>query len=252
MVLLGNDFLHSRGATINLSITGPCSMTLLTGEDDRKAHNVPVTTIPPGEERPMALTLSEEPKALAPTTKTEADLPPLEMPDFSTPIQPLDFNSDPSQPRVSTDGQQINIDPIPEPPDPTTPNTNGDPPRLYSEECLLFTHEAVRIPKRCKATFLIKLPETFQSHLDSAVLVDRLPNRVGLEDPPLVEMRVETPTPEGAVYVTVWNTSNVDVTLPSFSAVASASIKFKIHEAKAKGSDPSDPSLLCPKPKGYY
>ena len=26
-----------------------------------------------------------------------------------------------------------------------------------------------------------------------AVLVDRLPNRVGLEDPPLVEMRVETP-----------------------------------------------------------
>jgi len=43
-------------------------MTLLTGEDDRKAHNVPVTTIPPGEERPMALTLSEGPKALAPTT----------------------------------------------------------------------------------------------------------------------------------------------------------------------------------------
>jgi len=241
MVLLGNDFLHSRGATINLSITGPCSMTLLTGEDDRKAHNVPVTTIPPGEERPMALTLSEEPKALAPTTKPETSLPPLERPDFSTPIQPLDFNSDPSQPRVSTDGQQVNIDPIPEPPDPTTPNTNGNPPRLCSEECLLFTHEAVRIPKRCKATFLIKLPETFQSHLDSAVLVDRLPNRVGLEDPPLVEMRVETPTPEGAVYVTVWNTSNMDVTLPSFSAVASASIKFKIHEAKAEGSNPSDP-----------
>jgi len=48
MVLLGNKFLHSRRATINLSITGPCSMTLLTGEDDRKAHNVPVTTIPPG------------------------------------------------------------------------------------------------------------------------------------------------------------------------------------------------------------
>jgi len=46
MVLLGNDFLHSRGTTINLSITGPCSMTLLTGEDDRKAHNVLVTTIP--------------------------------------------------------------------------------------------------------------------------------------------------------------------------------------------------------------
>jgi len=56
-----------------------------------------------------------------------------------------------------------------------------------------------------------------------------------------VEMRVETPTPEGSVYVTVWNTFNMDVTLPSFSAVASASIKFKIHEAKAEGSDPSDP-----------
>jgi len=49
-------------------------MTLLTGEGDRKAHNVPVTTIPPGEERPMALTLSEEPKALALTTKPEASL----------------------------------------------------------------------------------------------------------------------------------------------------------------------------------
>jgi len=241
MVLLGNDFLHSRGDTINLSISGPCSMTLLAGEDDRKAHNVPVTTIPPGEERPMALTLSEEPKALAPTTKTETSLPPLERPDFSTPIQPLDFNSDPSQPRVSTDGQQVNIDPIPEPPDPNTPNTNGNPPRLCSEECLLSTHEAVRIPKRCKATFLIKLPETFQSHLDSAVLVDRLLNREGLEDPPLVEMRVETPTPKGSVYVTVWNTSDMNVTLPSFSAVALASIKCKIHEAKSKGSDPSDP-----------
>ena len=59
MVLLGNNFLHSRGATINLSITGPCSMTLLTDEDDRKACNVPVTTIPPGEERPMALTFQK-------------------------------------------------------------------------------------------------------------------------------------------------------------------------------------------------
>jgi len=57
-------------------------------------------------------------------------------------------------------------------------------------------------------------------------------------------MRVETPTPEGAVYVTVWNTSNVDVTLPSFSAVALASIKFKIHAAKVEGSDPSDPPLF--------
>ena len=175
-------------------------------------------------------------------------------PAFSTPIQPLDFNSDPSQPRVSTDGQQVNIDPILEPLDPTTPNTNGNPPRLCSEECLLFTHEAVRIPKRCKATLLIKLPETFQSHLDSAVIVDRLrlPNRVGLEDPPLVEMRVETPTPEGAVYVTVWDTSNMDVTLPSFSAVASASIKFKIHEAKPRDLIRLTPSLLCPKPKGSY
>jgi len=33
----------------------------------------------------------------------------------------------------------------------------------------------------------------------------------------------------------------MNVTLPSFSAVALASIKFKIHEAKSKGSDPSDP-----------
>ena len=71
--------------------------------------------------------------------------------------------------------------------------------------------------------------------------MDRLPNRVDLEDPPLVEMRVETPTPKGAVYVTVWNTSNTDVTHPSFSAVALASIKFKIHEAKDGRSDPSDP-----------
>ena len=54
-------------------------------------------------------------------------------------------------------------------------------------------------------------------------------------------MGVETPTPEGTVYVTVWNTSNMDVMLPSFSAVALASIKFKIHEAKAEGSNPSDP-----------
>jgi len=77
MVLLGNDFLHSRGATINLSIPGPCSMTLLTRQDDRKAHTVPVTTIPPGGERLMALTLSEEPKALAPTTKMELIFRPL-------------------------------------------------------------------------------------------------------------------------------------------------------------------------------
>ena len=240
MILLGNDFLHCRGATIHLSNKGPCSMTLLTTDDGREGHSVPVTTLSPGEEKPMALTLTEE-TALAPSTEAgedlpplntrtveqalvEGDLPPLNRPVFSTPIEPLDFSTDPKEPRVSTDGQQVAIDPIPEAPDPTTTNTRNGAPCLRSEECLLFTQEVVRIPKRCKATFSTKLPETFQSHLNSAVLVDRLPNRVGLEDPPLVEMRVETPTAEGTVYVTVWNTTNRDVTLPGFYAVASASI----------------------------
>jgi len=51
-------------------------MTLLTTDDGREGHSVPVTTLSPGEEKPMALTLTEEP-ALAPSTEAGEDLPPL-------------------------------------------------------------------------------------------------------------------------------------------------------------------------------
>jgi hypothetical protein len=236
MLLLGNDFLHSRDANIQLSKDGPSSMILRSQINGRDGHSVPVTTVFSAGERPQALTIDTAPKI----TKNENTLPPLEKPMFRQPIKPLDFSTDPKQPQAATNGLKVDINPIPGPPAPTGPHVNGEVPRLHKQECLLFTSDSVHIPKRSKATFLVKLPESLQEHLDAAILVDRLPDRAGLENPPLVEMHLETPTPKGDVYVTVWNISNRPVTLPAFSAVAAAYIEFQVHEAKPEGTDPAD------------
>ena len=46
----------------------------------------------------------------------------------------------------------------------------------------------------------------------------------------MVETRLETPTSSRQLYVTVWNRLDKSITLPSFSPVATAYVRFKLHE----------------------
>jgi hypothetical protein len=233
MLLLGNDFLHSHDANIQLSRDGPCRMILRSQTNGRAGHVVPVTTVLSVVDRPQALTIDTTP----PPPPTGFDtLPPRreEKPQFG-PLPPLDLNSNPKEPRVAPNGGKVNVSPIP---GPTSPDATDQ--QLHKEECLLFTSGPVHIPRRSKATFLVKLPESLQSRLDAAILVDRLPDRAGLEKPPLVEIHLESPTATGEVYVTVWNVSNRPTTLPAFSAVAAAYIEYKLHESRPQSGDTGD------------
>ena len=250
MLLLGNDFSQSRDANIQLSAIGPCFITLRSQLNGGAGHHVPVTTIASEGERPTALTI--QPEGIVSDSEADEPLPPLEKP-LMPPLPPLDFDSDPREPIRVLNSQEAVLKALPEPPGPSAPLMEGEVKSLHHEECLLFSGDPVRIPSWHQATFLVKLPISLSGRLDAAILVDRLPSRAGVENPPLVEMHLETLTVDGKVYVTVWNTSRRAITLPAFSAVASAYIEFKLHEAKVPGGDPNDAvSALTPEQRELH
>ena len=86
---------------------------------------------------------------------------------------------------------------------PAGSGADGGSVREHNKEYLLYTSTPISIPSRHSATFAVSISVSLASRHGVAVLVDRLPNRVGLDEPPMLETRLETPTETKQVYVTV-------------------------------------------------
>ena len=84
--------------------------------------------------------------------------------------------------------------------------------KLTSSEHLLYSHRSVRLRKRAITTIRVKAPHAL---LDKAVtcLVDRLPVRLGLEQPPHVIPRCAAIDSDGFIEIEIINTSRSDHTL---------------------------------------
>jgi len=77
------------------------------------------------------------------------------------------------------------------------------------------------------------------------MFVDRLPQRDGLDDTPLVLPHVERTTEDFKIRVTVANLSEKSITLPHMQALASLHVRFKIHD----GYDSAEEDLRKPSEK---
>mmetsp|Transcript_28591 Transcript_28591/g.87484 ORF Transcript_28591/g.87484 Transcript_28591/m.87484 type:complete len:213 (+) Transcript_28591:38-676(+) len=143
-----------------------------------------------------------------PAMSTSVPLPPLD-PELEPPPR-LDFTrSPPSSPNRSS--AAVEIEPL---------FADVSTSAAASKEFALYTRQPITIPSRSRGTFSVRLPlEVIENYPDSAILVDRLPPRDGLDSPPMVATSVETPTPEGEVLITVWNLAPRPVTLPAYSPV---------------------------------
>jgi hypothetical protein len=156
--------------------------------------------------------------------------------------QPLtiDFSRDPRKPFSSpVEGQEAEIIPL----FGSADELAARAPATCSSEYLLYADQPIRIPGLSQATFWVPAPLSLREHKDCALFVDRLPQRDGIDDPPLVIPRVEVANEEFKVRVTVINISERALTLPQLHPLASLHVRFKIHEGyEACGDEKCKPS----------
>ena len=98
--------------------------------------------------------------------------------------------------------------------------------RTVSCENLLHTEGAVVIPPRSKATVWVRAPLALAQR-GATMVVDRIPRRPGLDEPPCVETKLVSVDAEGRLPVTVWNLSRQQTVLPGFSPLALLDSEYK-------------------------
>jgi hypothetical protein len=153
----------------------------------------------------------------------------------------IDFTRNPREPFSSPiDGQEAEIMPLFDSADELAARA----PATCSSEYLLYADKPVRIPGLSKATFWVPAPLSLREYKDCALFVDRLPNREGVDDSPIVIPAVEVTNEAFKIRVTVVNISEKALTLPQMLPLASLHVRFKLHEGggEAIGTDTSKPS----------
>ena len=131
-------------------------------------------------------------------------------------------------PTATTDASRLALDAL------------DDQPRawkLEASEHLLYSHRSIRLRKRAITTVRVKAPHTL---LDKAAtcLVDRLPMRLGLEQPPHVIPRCASIDPDGFIEIEIINASRSDTTLASHVPLA---LLDSVSDRKSSLTWPSTP-----------
>jgi len=104
--------------------------------------------------------------------------------------------------------------------------------RAFEDDYLLYSDHAIRIPAMSRAEVYLSLPHAARGRSGAFLVVDRQPNRPGLEDAPLVECACETVTADYRVRVVVWNRSDRPVTVPAHSPVAAVYVSYLMIQEK--------------------
>ena len=214
MLLLGNDFLATHAASIQLaSDSADGSITL----------GAPSTVAPlevsgsPSPDAPPIFRVSTSPIAVVPVSMTCAHV----CPTSANPITTDFFRG----PQATKNDNQLVTEPLFS----TADEFAAKAPASCGSEYLLYTHEPITIPAYHRATFHVRIPLALREHEDCAMLVDRLPTRETIDSSPLVIPQVERPNSDHTIAVTVVNTDPKPLHLPSFHPVASLQVRFKIH-----------------------
>jgi hypothetical protein len=219
MLLLGNDFLAAHSANIKLNGNGDkgtISLSSATCEGMETQFNV--STGPRPESNATVA-------AALPSSGTTDPSSPVPLP-RAKPLN-VDFSRDPREPfSCPLIGQEAEIESL----FGSADEFAARAPVSSSSEYLLYADQPLRIPSLSKATFLVPAPRALRDHSKCSLFVDRLPNRDGLVDTPLVVPAVATLTDDFKIRITIVNLSEKTTTIPHLQAVASLYVRFKIHD----------------------
>ena len=199
LLLIGNDFMVPRRAQVQLNDDGSglVSFTSPLPSGKSVSHSVAVTTQP--FESPPARSVS--------------------LADYTGDTQSTDVDD--------TGGT---ADPLPTA---TTPEAMGKDAiaagawELQSSEHLLYSHRPIKLPPRSTVTVWLKCPLELAERAVSC-LVDRLPNRVGLEQPPQVIPR-PTSIVDGYIAVAIMHTGRKTHTIAANIPVCLLDSEYYVH-----------------------
>ena len=231
LILLGNDFLSPRRASITYDGEGDGTMTLhsITSKGVECTDVVRVSNRPYNQTETVSAVLDDAAAFVAsvmPMDDTTGSSTSPEHTPASNPSSSKDLKAagEPSTsfdtantsaaddetacsaadlPTADTEAARLAIDAL---------DGQSRAWKLTSSEHLLYSHRSVRLRKRAITTIRVKAPHAL---LDKAVtcLVDRLPVRLGLEQPPHVIPRCAAIDSDGFIEIEIINTSRSDHTL---------------------------------------
>ena len=250
LLLLGNDFLAPRKAAITYADSqhGELSLSSISDTGRTIKHSVAVTTSPP---RVSAAVVPVVPPAIVasatvvPSSVEPGTQPP--PPDPST-LPPMGLPKDP--PEVTK------TEPLPSPPTPEQSITEAVAAgawELHQTEHLLYSQHPIRLPPRSVVTALVSAPQALLDLIREgqhpSCLVDRLPNRPGLEEPPQVVPRCAA-IENGKIEVQIVNTRRTAHTIAATSPLALIDSEYYVRgqavTPSAAGDSPDWVSALSP------
>ena len=117
--------------------------------------------------------------------------------------------------------------------------------RLESTEHLLYSHKPIKLPPRSRVVVRVNAPHALAHNSDATCLVDRLPNRAGLEDPPQVMPRC-TRIDNGQIELEIWNTRRTAHTVAANLPLAKLDTEYYVHHAPADNEDSVASEEDCP------
>ena len=212
LMLLGNDFLDAHRATIGLNGDGTGQLTL---DLDRKGDKA--------GRRDFRVSSSLEP------------------PQVVGAVSPAPGNTGNACGITGPSSSTSQTQALPEAEMPTAPDHAKGALRLKETEHLLYSEHSIFVPSRSKVTTRIRVPLELAKQLGACMMIDRIPTRPGLENPPLVEASIQKIASDGRVDVTVWNSSRRGYTVPSFSPLAHLVAEFYVSEVRPDDAVEGDP-----------
>jgi hypothetical protein len=183
MLLLGNDFLAAHAANIKLNCNGDEGTILLSSAtcEGKETQFKDFTGPRPEDHATVAAAL--------PSSGTTDPATPVPLPRAKSLND--DFSRDPREPfSCPLIGQDAEIEPL----FGSADDFAARAPVSSSSEYLLYADQPLQILGLSKATFLVPAPHALRDHSKCSFFVDRLPDRDGLVDTPLVVLAVATLT----------------------------------------------------------
>ena len=209
LLILGNDFLVPRSAKLNFNTdgqgTGKLELTSVTASGATINHHATVTNNPylPVSAAFVSPSADESPTGDDSAASTGAELPP-------------DSSTGPTSNSLPSAASRIAAEAL----------ADGSW-TLETSEHLLYSDKPIKLPKRSTVEVSVRAPKSLLG-LHPTCLVDRLPNRAGLEDPPQVIPRCAA-IENGRITLQIMNTGRSDTTIPANAPIALLDSEYLVH-----------------------
>ena len=222
LLLLGNDFIALYGASVTpLDKDGEgCLEMTITRDGTRRPVSVPLScqSVHPTDTARAAAVIDPANASAPPDTVDAGEtLPPALVPIGTPPAAP---NAPASVAGPTADDRYSS--------------------EFRTEDYLLYCEQPITIPARTETTVWLRVPLAMRK-FETEVLVDRLPERLGLTPAAMTACALARISADGLVPVTLLNINRRQVTVPAASPVARLEVGYEVSQAGALDPTASDP-----------